>query len=83
MARLHFSQFNPSGVLSVSGSLNVKGNSTFEHSGSAVPLMTVSGSINVTNALTAQTGSLSINSLGTFGPPSTNLTVDLSSGDDF
>ena len=84
MARLHFSQINPSGSLNITGSFSVAGQSVFYQTDSALAALIVSGAMEIVKStLTAQavSGSLTIQGLGTLADTGSRATVDLGTDD--
>ena len=84
MAQLHFSQFNPSGSLNITGSFSVAGQSVFYQTDSALSALIVSGAMEIvksTLAAQAVSGSLSIQGLGTLADTGSNQVIDLGEDD--
>lgn len=84
MARLHFSQINPSGSLNITGSFSVAGQSVFYQTDSAVAALIVSGAMEIVKAqieAQAVSASLSIQGLGTLADTGSRATIDLGTDD--
>tara|TARA_R110000868_G_scaffold102427_4_gene282019 strand:- start:5268 stop:5525 length:258 start_codon:yes stop_codon:yes gene_type:complete len=80
MALLHFTQFNPSGSLNITGSFSVAGQSVFYQTNSQMAALIVSGAMEIVRAqIAAQTvsASISIQGLGTLADTGSNATIDL------
>ena len=79
MARIHASQLNPEGDYKISGSLEVKGQTTLEQTDADAALI-VSGAMEIVEAqmqAAVQKAKLTIENLGTLGDKSTDETIDL------
>lgn len=80
MARLHLSQINPSGSLTITGSLEVQGQTTLKQTNTADPALIISGAMELVRAeIDAQvvSASLAIQNLGSLGDRNNNDTIDL------
>lgn len=80
MARLHLSQLNPTGSLTITGSLEVQGQTTFEQTSPNDPALIVSGAMEIVEAqlqAQIQKAKLTIENLGTLGDRSSDETIDL------
>jgi len=83
MARVHFSQINPSGSLNITGSFSVAGQSVFYQTNSQMAALIVSGAMEIVRAQIAQTvsASLTIQGLGTWADTGSDATIDLGTDD--
>ena len=83
MARVHFSQINPSGSLNITGSFSVAGQSVFYQTNSQMAALIVSGAMEIVRAQIAQTvsASLTIQGLGTLADTGSDATIDLGTDD--
>ncbi len=84
MARVHFSQINPSGSLNITGSFSVAGQAVFYQTNSQMAALIVSGAMELVRAqIAAQTvsASLSIQGLGAWADTGSDATIDLGTDD--
>jgi hypothetical protein len=80
MARLHFSQINPSGSLNITGSFSVAGQSVFYQTDSQLAALIVSGAMEIVKSQLVS-GSLTIQGLGTLADTGSRETIDLGTDD--
>jgi len=80
MARLHLSQINPSGSLTITGSLEVQGQTTLKQTNTVDPALVVSGAMEIAQAqiqAEIERAKLTIQNLGTLGDREDNNEIDL------
>ena len=80
MARLHLSQINPSGSLTITGSLEVQGQTTLKQTNTADSALIVSGAMDIVQAqiqAEIQRAKLTIENLGSIGDREDNNEIDL------
>lgn len=80
MARLHFSQLNPTGSLLVTGSLDVQGQTTLTQTTATDSTLVISGAAEIVRAeLQSQivSASLSLQNLGSLGDRLDSKEIDL------
>ena len=80
MARLHLSQINPSGSLTITGSLEVQGQTTLKQTNTADSALIVSGAMDIVQAqiqAEIQRAKLTIENLGSIGDREDSNEIDL------
>lgn len=80
MALVHSSQLNPTGSYKITGSLEVKGQTTLEQTDVADPTLIVSGAMEIVEAqlqAEIQRARLTIQNLGSMGDRANEDTIDL------